>query len=101
MKKTILRLTMVLLLIAAIAPPTTARNKNPKPATEAEAAKAKVWLSRLDEINAMDKSNLSRSEKRTLRKEVRVIEKNLNSSGGVYLSVGAIIIIILLLIILL
>lgn len=101
MKKSILRITMMLLLLATIVPPTTAKDKAPKPTTEAEAAKAKVWISRLDEINAMDKSNLSRSEKRTLRKEVRVIEKNLNSSGGVYLSVGAIIVIILLLIILL
>lgn len=99
MKKSILRITMVLLLLAAIVPSTSARDKAPlKPATEVE---AKVWLSRLDEINAMDKSTLNRSEKRSLRKEVRVIEKNLNGSGGVYLSVGAIIIIILLLIILL
>jgi len=65
-------------------------------------AEAKVMLTRLDEINAMDKSNLKAPEKRALRKEVRAIEKNLSSSnGGVYLSVGAVIIIILLLILLL
>ena len=57
-------------------------------------------LLRLKEIKAMDKSNLSASEKRSLRKEVRTL-KHEAKGGGVYLSVGAIIIIILLLILLL
>lgn len=56
---------------------------------------------RLAEIKAMDANTLSRKEKRELRKEVKSIEKQLNSSGGVYLSVGAIILIVVLLIILL
>ena len=68
----------------------------------AEAAKAKTLLLRLDEIKAMDKSNLSSTDKKNLRKEVRQIRTELrHSSGGLYLSVGAIIIILLLLIILL
>ena len=67
-----------------------------------ESAEAKILLVRLNEINTMDKSNLNSSEKKSLRKEVRTIRHELKeSSGGVYLSVGAIIIIILLLIILL
>ena len=66
-----------------------------------EAAEAKVLLSRLDEIKAMDKSNLTSSEKKELRKEVRATRERLREvGGGVYLSVGAIIIIILLLILL-
>ena len=53
-------------------------------------------------IDAMDKSELSAPEKKELRKEVRSIKKELRDiSGGVYLSVGAVIIIILLLILLL
>lgn len=68
----------------------------------AEAIEAKTLLVRLNEINTMDKSNLNSSEKKSLRKEVRTIKRHLSeSSGGVYLSVGAIIIIILLLVILL
>ena len=63
-------------------------------------AESEVLLSRLEEINEMDKSDLTHSEKRELRKEVRQIDKTLNG-GGVYLSVGAIIIVILLLILLL
>lgn len=57
---------------------------------------------RLDEINEMDKSLLKSSEKRMLRKEVRLINNELkNPGGGIYLSAGAAIIIIILLIILL
>ena len=67
-----------------------------------EAAEAKTLILRLNEINSMDKSNLNSSEKKSLRKEVRAIRHHLReSSGGIYLSVGAVIIIILLLIILL
>lgn len=65
-------------------------------------AKVQVMLDRLEEIKEMDKSELTRIEKKELRKEVRTIKKELRSTGnGVYLSVGAIIIIILLLILLL
>lgn len=56
-------------------------------------------MERLREIKDLDKSGLSGSEKKDLRKEVRGIRKEMKKiSGGVYLSVGAIIIIILLLI---
>lgn len=62
----------------------------------------KVMYNRLEEIKTMDKSELSSSEKRELRKEVKTIKTELKSTGhGVYLSVGAIIIIVLLLILLL
>lgn len=70
----------------------------PKPS---ESPEAKTLLLRLDEINAMDKSDLKWSEKRSLRKEVRSINKELRvMQDGVYLSVGAVIIIVLLLVIL-
>jgi hypothetical protein len=50
----------------------------------------------------MDKSQLSKTEKKELRKELRGLKKQANAlGGGVYLSVGAIIIIILLLILIL
>ena len=50
----------------------------------------------------MNRSNMSASEKKSMRKEVRAIKHELeHSNGGIYLSVGAVIIIILLLIILL
>ncbi len=64
--------------------------------------KVKAIEMRINEINAMDKSNLTASEKRSLRKEVRSMRSQLNDlGGGVYISVGGIIIILLLIIILL
>jgi len=67
------------------------------------ATEAEVLLARLEEINEMDKSDLTRAEKRDLRNEVRQIDKTLysNGGGGVYLSLGALIVILLLLILLL
>ena len=77
--------------------PVTAVVTNP-----ADEAKVKVLEVRLNEINKMDKSNLTTSDKRELRKEVRSIKKQMSEvGGGVYISVAAIIIILLLLIILL
>ena len=67
-------------------------------------AETDALLARLEEINEMDKSDLTREEKRELRQEVQQIDKTLalnGGGGGVYLSVGALIIIILVLILVL
>ena len=67
-----------------------------------ESLRSQQLIQRLEEIKAMDKSALTRLEKKRLRNEVRDIKKEAKEiKGGVYLSVGAIIIIILLLILLL
>jgi len=61
---------------------------------------AEAMLKRLNEIKDMDKSNMTRPEKKTLRKEVKEIQKVMgNNNGGIFISLGALIIIILLLII--
>lgn len=58
--------------------------------------------SRVKEIKAMDKSTLTKADRKALKKELREMRKEAKViSGGVYLSVGAIIIIILLLILIL
>ena len=63
--------------------------------------RAQQLLQRLEDIRSMDKSELTSLEKKSLRKEVKEIKKEMKKiSGGIYLSVGAIIIIILLLILL-
>nr|WP_294939335.1 hypothetical protein [uncultured Flavobacterium sp.] len=67
-----------------------------------EDVRGQQLVERLKEIRDMDKSELSRAEKKELRKEVKAIKKELAvDHKGIYLSVGAIIIIILLLILLL
>ena len=55
---------------------------------------------RVHEINAMDLASLSRQERKALRKEVVQLKKEAAgiATGGVYLSVAAIIIILLVLI---
>lgn len=76
-------------------------SKTSAPAAKNEARGAQL-LQRLQEIKTISKSTLTRQEKKSLRKEVREIKKEMAvSNGGVYLSVGAIIIIILLLILIL
>lgn len=68
----------------------------------AAAAEAKTLETRLYEINAMDKTNLKSSEKKSMRKEVRSINHKLREiGGGVYISAGALIIILILIIVLL
>ena len=67
-----------------------------------ESVEARALFTRLNEINAIDKSTLKSSEKKNLRKEVRSIKSRLKElEGGIYLSVGAIILIVILLILLL
>jgi len=57
--------------------------------------------SRVDEIKRMDKSTLTKAEKKALKGELKDLKKEARATKGVYLSVGAIIIIILLLILIL
>lgn len=97
----ILQLT-TLVLFMAISLPAISSNVSPASEPGATDPKAQQLLLRLDQIKAMDKSTLTSVEKKNLRKEVKEIKKELKVvSGGVYLSIGAVIIIILLLILLL
>jgi uncharacterized membrane protein affecting hemolysin expression len=60
----------------------------------------KKLTKRLMEINDMDKSLLTKTEKQVLRKEVLSTQKQLKElDGGIYISVGAVIIILLLILI--
>jgi hypothetical protein len=84
-------------MAAAEATPTSTPASN-----AANVAKINVMVNRLNEIDAMDKSSMTASEKKVLRKEVRAIKKEIKrDGGGVYLSVGAILLIVILLIVLL
>ena len=99
------RITAVAALITITAPaissPLDATGLTTEPGKEAPAA-AQSMIQRLHEIKDMDKTNLTQTEKKELRKEVKNIKKELKAnSRGIYLSVGAIIIIVLLLILLL
>ncbi|WP_207425531.1 hypothetical protein [Pedobacter sp. SYSU D00535] len=75
----------------------------PKQLTEEQTAQIQSIQRRVEEIKAMDKSQLTREQRKELRKELKEMKQQARAvtGGGVYLSVGAIIIIILLLILLL
>jgi len=96
-----LTVTPIYANVAPVDPPKT-EIKTTSENDEAVKARMEVLTKRLEEIKAMDRSNMTRSEKRALRKEVKAIKTEMAAaSNGVYLSIGAIIIIILLLILLL
>lgn len=79
-----------------------APEKEKKELSEVEKARLEEIRLRLDEIKAMDFSELSKEERKELRSELRNIKNEAKTlDKGVFLSVGAIIIIVILLLILL
>ena len=71
--------------------------------TPEQQARMDALVKRVQEIKAMDRSKLTKAERKDLRQELKNMNKEAKAvqGKGVYLSVGAIIIIILLLILLL
>ncbi|MES2827214.1 MAG: hypothetical protein V4687_03635 [Bacteroidota bacterium] len=104
MKKLIYSLVLIFTL-AISANTVSAADKKDKAKTEMTAEQQmqlKRITDRVEEIKAMDKSNLTKAERKDLRNELKEMKKQARAmGGGVYLSVGAIIIIILLLILIL
>lgn len=109
MKKKIYQLAFILMISltavtsqAAIINNDGTKEKAAMMSNEEKAARIKAIEFRVNEIKAMDKSTLSRIEKRELKHELKDMRKEAKvMNGGVYLSIGAIIIIILLLILIL
>jgi hypothetical protein len=103
MKKFIYALVLVFTLGISTNTVSAADNKETKTEmTIEQKAQFEHIKSRVEEIRKMDKSNLTRTERKALRAELRQMKDQARAmSGGVYLSVGAIIIIILLLILIL
>ncbi len=103
MKKFIYSLVLVFSLAISTNTVFAADKNDPKTEMSvADKAKFDKIVSRVEEIRNMDKSNLSRDEKKELRKELKEMKEQARAmKGGIYLSVGAIIIIILLLILIL
>lgn len=99
MKKKIYLLATALMLMLS-APSVMAKDAKAKPEmTENQKVRFAEITKRVEEIKSMDRSELSRNERKALRNELQEMKKEAKAmNGGVYLSVGAIIIIILLLI---
>ncbi len=101
--KNFTKCSILLLMLLTIVPfQSIGAKEKPKAENKIESAEAKLLTERIVQIKEMDKSAMTRSEKKVLRKEVSKIKTKLASlNGGVYLTTGGIIIIILLLILLL
>ena len=79
------------------------REKTAAMSDEQKQARAAEIEKRVQEIKDMDKSNLSRLERKDMRDELRNMNKESKAigNGGIYLSVGGILLIILVLILIL
>lgn len=80
----------------------SANDKNAKALTPQQQVKLEQLTNRVEEIRSMDKSELSRQDKRALRSELKQMKSEANaiSNGGVYLSITALLVIVILLLIL-
>lgn len=102
MKKLVYALALVFILGFSANPIMAADRKDKVELTAEQQVQLKRITDRVEEIKGMDKSDLSKSERKALRKELKEMKSQARAmGGGVYLSVGAIIIIILLLILIL
>ncbi len=108
--KNFLQITCIVCCLNIVAVPNSkaavpiAKTTNTITKEEEPSERAKALIIRLFEIKNMDKTSLTISDKKALRKELRAMKKEMNASSGldskVYISIGAIIIIILLIILL-
>lgn len=100
----ILYVVILLFAFTAFINPVVANENTPvkREITVAERAEITSITKRVEEIKAMDKSALTKLERKALRKEVKELKKRSDFlSQHVSLSLGAIIIILLLLILIL
>jgi predicted PurR-regulated permease PerM len=99
---TFLTAIMLLIMSPAQAKETTSAAPTTTTLTAEESAKVTALVNRVNEINAMDRSSMSRSEKKALRNELRSIKREVNKTQGsvVYISSGLLILIIVLIILL-
>lgn len=102
MKKLKLFVMTGMMMLSVLPMPLMAVNSNPASApVTTESVEAKV-MARITEIKAMDKSKLTTTERKQLRKELREMKHEMKAlNGGVYLSAGAVIVILLILLLIL
>jgi len=105
--KKILQVALVLLMAATVLPAQAANDpiKEKVAAMTEEQKDARIieMKNRVHEIKAMDRSTLTKQERKALRKELKEMNKEAKEMGrgGVYISLAGILIIILVLILIL
>ncbi|HQK97042.1 MAG TPA: hypothetical protein PLH61_03410 [Bacteroidia bacterium] len=101
MKKSLILLCLFV-FVGSITPSTVMAGSHPKLITiTSDSLNIDSLKLRLEEIAAIDKSDMSRVEKKKLKSEVRGIQHKLKEvDRGIYLSLGTVILIVILLIVL-
>ncbi|MBS9523482.1 hypothetical protein KIH41_12525 [Litoribacter ruber] len=100
--KKIAYLLSLMMLFTAFAPAMAAdkKEKEKLELTAEEKERMTEIENRVDEIKAMDFSDMSKAEKKEVKKELKELNKEAKQlAGGVYISVGAIILILILILI--
>jgi len=107
MKTNLIALAFLFVLNTSTASASIITDKPPKERinelTEEQKARMEAIKKRVAEIKAMDRSTLTKAERKDIRQELKQMNKEAKAAEGkgVFLSIGAIIIIVLLLILLL
>ena len=102
MKRQFKLFSIFLLVVLGSFSEVSAKNSDKESAKETRTltnAEIKQLRNRVEEIQNLDKSELSFKERREVKKELKEIKKTLGLNSRVSISVGALIIIVLLLII--
>ena len=101
MKKITFGILSMLMLLTLNPATSNAATEIKQETTTSAKVESDALIERLYEINDMDKSAMSSSEKKVLRNEVLSIREQLFNNPVIYISGGALLLIIILLIILL
>ena len=103
MKKLIVSIATALMLVTFTPIQSRAAEKEPPSisTTGKESPEVKALIDRVNEIKAMDRSTMSRAEKKEIRKELRALKREVNRHGGdvVVVSTGLLIVILILIIV--
>ncbi|MEO6728992.1 MAG: hypothetical protein ABIM99_03655 [Candidatus Dojkabacteria bacterium] len=102
MKKLIYIAFSFVMLLSTVNVAQAAEGKKSKELTTEQKGQVEQITRRVEEIQNMDKSNLSREQKKELKNELTTMKKQARaiSNGGIYLSVTALLVIIIILLIL-
>ena len=104
MKASLYKFSLIIIMIA-FSFSVEAANKPLKPKlnlTEQQEQRISEIKARVDEIKSIDKSQLTKAERKELRNELTAIKKEAKRiSGGVYFSAGAIIVLVIVLLLVL
>lgn len=102
MKKLIYIAFSFIMLLSTVNIAQAADGKETKELTTEQKIQVEQITRRVEEIQKMDKSNLTREEKKELRNELTTMKNQARaiSNGGIYLSLTALLVIIILLLIL-